>query len=327
MMIMIAMTVVVAMVAAVALFTGVAYADNENGTAAADDFRDLPAEEKEYAEPMNILGKTVRIFSDRICLDEYCRAGETLPVYIDGAVGLNTQDSIRLQITYCGYLEQAPIACVGGDTPRAVRADNEGGGSFHAEWTVRNSYYEGLYEVAAVTDGKRLRIGDTMADVMSGNLNDRFWVLDNTRETQFIEVTAEDATVRVLGMVYGETSGTISYEICAKRDLTNPTFEIISDSKIEHPSHEIELKEGECHEDRHTILAKSPNTIFIPLASHGGVGAGDAGPQETGAAESVIPDWVRRTAEWWVQGLISDEAYIQSLEYLIEVGIIKVGAP
>ena len=320
MMIMIAMAVAV-----VALLTGVAYADNENGTATIDDLRHLPAEEKEYTDPMNILGKTVRVFNDRMCLEEYCKAGGTLPVYIDGAVGLNTKDSIRLQIIYCGYRELAPIACIGGDTPRAVRADNEGGGSFHAEWTIRKSYYEGLYEVAAVTDGKRLRIGNTMADVMNGSLNDRFLILDNTKETRFMEVTAEDATVRILGMVYGERSGTISYEICAKRDLTNPTFEIMSDSKIDHPSHEVELKEGECHEDKHTILAKSPNTIFIPLASYGGMDAGDVEPQKAATVENEIPDWVRQTAEWWVQGLISDEVYIQSLEYLIEVGIIKVG--
>lgn len=335
MMIMIIMTVTVA------LLTGAAYADNENGTATADDFGNLPAEEKKYTEPMNILGKTVRVFSDKICLEEYCKAGETLPVYIAGAVGLKTQDSIRLQIAHCGYQELAPVACAGGDTPRAVHADNEGSGSFYAEWTVRKSYYKGLYGVVAVTDGKRLRVGNTMADVMNGNLNDRFLILDNTKETQFIEVTAEDATIRVLDMVYGKTSGTVSYEICAKRDLINPTFEIISDSKIDHPSHEITLKEGECHEDEYTILAKSPNTIFVPLASYGDADARDLGawgadsrnvdaggvePQKVGAVENEIPDWVRQVAEWWVQGLIPDEVYIQSLEYLIEVGVIRVGA-
>ena len=52
---------------------------------------------------------------------------------------------------------------------------------------------------------------------------------------------------------------------------------------------------------------------------------GNAEPQETGAMERDIPDWVRQTAEWWVQGLIPDEVYIQSLEYLIKVGIINVG--
>ena len=325
------MIMIIMAVAAAALLTGVAYADNENGTATADDLRNLPAEEKEYTEPMNILGKTVRVFGDKICLEEYCKAGGTLPVYIAGAVGLNTQDSVRLQIAYCGYQELAPVACTGGDIPRTVHADNEGGGSFYAEWTVRKSYYKGLYEVAAVIDNKRLQVGNTMADVMSGNPNNRFLILDNTGETQFIEVTAEDATIRVLDMVYGKTSGTVSYEICAKRDLINPTFEIISDSKIDHPSHEITLKEGECHEGEYTILAKSPNTIFVPLAAYGDVDARDLGAwgvesQKAGTVENEIPDWVRQVAEWWVQGRIPDEVYIQSLEYLIEIGIIKVGA-
>ena len=32
-----------------------------------------------------------------------------------------------------------------------------------------------------------------------------------------------------------------------------------------------------------------------------------------------------RPPEWWVRGLIPDEVYIQSPEYLIKVGIINVG--
>lgn len=52
---------------------------------------------------------------------------------------------------------------------------------------------------------------------------------------------------------------------------------------------------------------------------------GIAEPQEMGNMVRDIPDWVRQTAEWWVQGLIPDEVYIQSLEYLIKVGIINVG--
>ena len=330
-----AVMAVVAAAAAVTLLTGwmtdVAYADNENYTAAAD-FRNLPAEEKEYAEPMNILGKTVRIFNGMICLEEYCKVGDRLPVYIDGAVGLNTKDPIKLEIQYCGHwagvydVGSVSISfCEGGNTPMTIRADNEGGGSFHAEWNVRKSHTEGLYEVTATADGKVLQVGNTMADVINGNINSRFLILDNTEPVQFTQVTAEDVTIRVLDIRYGETSGIVDYEICAKRDLKNPTFEIKSDSKIGNVSNEIELKEGECYEGKYTILAKTPSTIFIPLAWSGDADTGDMESQKADNAEYDIPDWVRQTAEWWVQGLIPDEVYIQSLEYLIKVGIINVG--
>ena len=38
----------------------------------------------------------------------------------------------------------------------------------------------------------------------------------------------------------------------------------------------------------------------------------------------VIPDWIKQSAELWVDGMISDQEYITVLEYLISKGIIKV---
>ena len=42
------------------------------------------------------------------------------------------------------------------------------------------------------------------------------------------------------------------------------------------------------------------------------------------AANAEIPDWVRSVAGFWSQGLISDDAYMSTLSYLIEQGIIVV---
>jgi len=41
-------------------------------------------------------------------------------------------------------------------------------------------------------------------------------------------------------------------------------------------------------------------------------------------AKSIIPEWIRDNAKWWVEGLISDEEYISALEYLIEEGILII---
>lgn len=36
-----------------------------------------------------------------------------------------------------------------------------------------------------------------------------------------------------------------------------------------------------------------------------------------------IPEWVRNTAGWWSDGLISDDEYLDSIQYLISQGIIQ----
>ena len=43
---------------------------------------------------------------------------------------------------------------------------------------------------------------------------------------------------------------------------------------------------------------------------------------DTGSIE--IPKWIRDNAKWWSEGLISDQDYINGLQYLISQGILKV---
>ena len=38
----------------------------------------------------------------------------------------------------------------------------------------------------------------------------------------------------------------------------------------------------------------------------------------------AVPDWVKSSAEWWAQGVIDDRTFIDSIEYLIERGVIQV---
>ncbi len=37
-----------------------------------------------------------------------------------------------------------------------------------------------------------------------------------------------------------------------------------------------------------------------------------------------IPAWIKNNADWWSQGLISDEDFISGLKYMVEHGIIRV---
>ena len=40
--------------------------------------------------------------------------------------------------------------------------------------------------------------------------------------------------------------------------------------------------------------------------------------------DTGIPDWVRNNADWWAQGLISDDDFAGGLQYLIANGIKKI---
>jgi hypothetical protein len=37
-----------------------------------------------------------------------------------------------------------------------------------------------------------------------------------------------------------------------------------------------------------------------------------------------IPSWIKNNADWWSQGLITDEDFVKGIQYLVEQGIIKV---
>ena len=40
--------------------------------------------------------------------------------------------------------------------------------------------------------------------------------------------------------------------------------------------------------------------------------------------ENLVPNWVKNTASWWADGLISDDDFVSGIKYLVEQGIIKV---
>ncbi len=42
--------------------------------------------------------------------------------------------------------------------------------------------------------------------------------------------------------------------------------------------------------------------------------------------ESLIPSWIKNTAQYWTEGKSSDSEFIDALEYLIKNGIIKVNS-
>ncbi len=37
-----------------------------------------------------------------------------------------------------------------------------------------------------------------------------------------------------------------------------------------------------------------------------------------------IPGWIKNNAEWWSQGLITEDDFVKGIEFLVKNGIIKV---
>ncbi len=80
----------------------------------------------------------------------------------------------------------------------------------------------------------------------------------------------------------------------------------------------------------------SPELLYVPLADEvveiGKKGLGKVTYNDetlweySGLAESSynIPLWVKNNAKWWAEGKISDEEYINALQYLIDEGILKL---
>ena len=49
-----------------------------------------------------------------------------------------------------------------------------------------------------------------------------------------------------------------------------------------------------------------------------------AGFSFNSAHAETIPDWVKNNAGWWADGTIDDNSFVQSIEYLMNEGIMQV---
>lgn len=81
--------------------------------------------------------------------------------------------------------------------------------------------------------------------------------------------------------------------------------------------------------------AFAPDLLYVPLSDKV-VAIGQAGLQRATyegeslwdaperPADAAIPDWIKQTARWWADGQVSDAEYINSLQYLISQGILRI---
>jgi len=176
-----------------------------------------------------------------------------------------------------------------------------------------------------------------MMDMVNGIKNGRVVVINNVEKLNSSNTTFlkdGDATITVLEMTYGQVGGIIKYEVCAKHDLKNPSFEILSDIDRKNIVREIELKKGECYTGSYTIQAKAPSTILVPLATEKTASMEEIDSLKTELAElremleekntPKVPNWIKNNVQWWADGQVDDQTFVNGIEFMVKEKLINI---
>lgn len=114
-----------------------------------------------FAESPNALGKTIKIYNDKICLEEYCQDGNKLRITLEGNIGMNSDEPIKLKIRYHDGIKYITIA--------ETTTENLGGGNFIGDITINRSYLERSYDVIGVLGNSETGlVGLTMMEIVKG---------------------------------------------------------------------------------------------------------------------------------------------------------------
>ena len=182
--------------------------------------------------------------------------------------------------------------------------------------------------------------------------------IQNADKTAFIEPTLETISAASAGLANaglppaeGDWSsvtmvnapGKNSYPIASftyllvYNDLQQVTKSIDQAKAVVHMIHWM-ITEGQEH---------SPSLLYVPLSDSvveigkqglgkvkygekilfdysGLISTSNGHSPNTSSSNLVLPDWIRNVAKFWAEGQISDEEYINSLQFLIQQGIIRI---
>jgi len=141
---------------------------------------------------------------------------------------------------------------------------------------------------------------------------------------EFFVSRYDPATVIVSGNVEDYSSGGNFVEC----DFTKPdeyydelvTFPIVNeDDGFRHTmAFTSDFKLGEYHLDCEYKNKDIGSVSFSLLQSS------EQKPIKKTPTENTIPEWIKNNADWWSQGLITDDDFVKGIQYLVEQGIIEV---
>ena len=150
-----------------------------------------------FAENPNVLGKTIKIYDEKICIEDYCENGDQIKVTLEGNVGMMTDKVISLIVKYCFvpivYDDQlGDYVCWNGLgdqwlTIAKTGTTNLGGGNFTGDIVIRKSYLEKSYHVFASINGVEIgRVGNSLMEIIQG---------ENDESSQFFVEWPDDNEV------------------------------------------------------------------------------------------------------------------------------------
>jgi hypothetical protein len=155
---------------------------------------------------------------------------------------------------------------------------------------------------------------------------------DGTKDSEIIRV-GSDGTFNIqkiidLNVLYGTYSVIASYRNVISDEIT---FNVIKDETVYEHQEAPQIPQwvrdnakgyGNGQLDDHKLL----ETYFlagIEYLVEKGVLTADLA-EETKNQEYKIPDWVKNNAKWWTDNKISDEEFLNGMQYLIENQIIDI---
>jgi len=92
-----------------------------------------------------------------------------------------------------------------------------------------------------------------------------------------------------------------------------------NDQTFQHEMRFSDFEPGEYHLDC-KYKGKDFGSVSFSLAKL----SDDEPVQKDSTPEIKIPEWIKNNADWWAQGLISDDDFIKGIQYLVEQEIIRV---
>ena len=109
-------------------------------------------------------------------------------------------------------------------------------------------------------------------------------------------------------------------------DLSQATKSIEEAKTVVHMIHWM-ITDGQSHSESLLYVPLSDSVVELGKQGLAKVKYGDEilfAYESAGSSGYEIPNWIRDNAKWWSEGLITDEDYINGLQYLISQGILKV---
>ena len=154
---------------------------------------------------------------------------------------------------------------------------------------------------------------------------------DQIVELMFIAAKSGDfATVWIIPR--GLDDGTYIIQIKDVKKQAQTTFDIGNITKLQNSSQnqDVKMKIPDWVRNNAEWWAQGAigDSDFVSglqfLIKEGIMKIPETAKPETTDDSQEIPAWIKNNADWWAQGLISDDDFLKGIQYLVEQGIIRV---